>query len=325
MNRFKKFYLFSLFGVLLASFYPLNMGVKVVTDMMRDGTVIAENYPKYIIPYTPISLAVLFGVLLLPILMKYAKKLALPAASALSLIFFFASELLLENKVIIQANAATLPEGAAVPLENWQMFMCYVPPENFQTRTWRPVDVLIGDYSPAFKLHFYLISVVLIVALLNCFYGFAQMIITQNRSRKKALVIQAVSAAIFLGLCILACFTAFFRDGEITVSALSAVLMSLFFVVLGVTVGTFIGSFLLGKKRMLSVFLPSIAAALVTLVMYIGEMILLSGHLYRFGQGLLLNGLPGIVLAPIDILIILTSGCVTAFICHAFSKPVMNR
>lgn len=325
MNHFRKYYLFSLLGVLIASFYPLYMGVKVVDDMSRYGTVSAENYPKYIIPYTPISLAVIIAVLLLPILMKYAKKLALPISSAISLIVFFASELLLESKVIIQANETSLPVDGAIRLENWQMFMCYVPPESVQTRTWRPVDVLIGDYSPAFKLHFYLISVVLILALLNCFYGFAQMMLNQNRSRKKALVIQSVSAGVFLGLCILACFTAFFRDGEITVSALSAVLMSIYFIVLGVTSGTFAGSFLLQKKRALSVLLPSAAASVITLVMYIGELILLSGHLYRFGNGFLLEGLPGIVLAPIDLLVILASGCITGAICRAFNKPVMSE
>ena len=48
--------------------------------------------------------------------------------------------------------------------------------EYYQTRTWQAVDVLLGGYSPAFKLHFYLISIVIIVSLLNCFYGFARMI-----------------------------------------------------------------------------------------------------------------------------------------------------
>lgn len=313
MTRFKRFYLLFVIGVLIASFYPLYMGVKVVADMVRDGTVLAENYPKYIIPYTPISLAVIIAVLLLPVLMKYARKFALAAASAISLIIFFVSELLLESKVIITANIKTT-------LESWQMFMCYVPPEGYQTRTWRAVDVLIGDYSPAFKIHFYIISVVLIIALLNCFYGFAQMIITQNKSRLKALVVQSVSAALFLGLCILACFTAFFRDGEITVSALSAVLMSLFFVVLGVTAGVYAGSLLIGKKKALSVLLPSMVASIVTLIMYIGEMILLSGHLYRFGSGFLFDGLAGIVLAPVDILIIMASGGINAAICRTFSK-----
>jgi ABC-type multidrug transport system fused ATPase/permease subunit len=290
------------------------MGVKIVADMVGHGTVLAENYPKYIIPYTPISLAVIIAILLLPVLMKYAKKYALAVASAISLIVFFVSELLLESKVIITSTISTT-------LENWQMFMCYVPPESSQTRTWRAVDVLIGDYNPAFKIHFYIISLVLIFAILNCFYGFAQMIIRKNNSRLKALVIQSVSTALFLGLCILACFTAFFRDGEITVSTLSAVLMTLFFVVFGVTAGIYVGSFLLAKKKTLSVLLPSIMASFVTLVMYMGEMILLSGHLYRFGSGFLFDGLSGIVLAPIDILIIIAAGCINAAICHALRKP----
>lgn len=315
MTSFKRFCLFSVIGVLIASFYPLYMGVRVVADMVRDGAVLAENYPKYIIPYTPISLAVIIAVFILPALIKYAGKYALAAASAISLVIFFASELLLENMVIVTENVTT-------KLESWQMFMCYVSPENVQTRTWRPIDVLIGDYSPAFKLHFYIISVVLIVALLNCFYGFAHVIVTNNKSRLKALVVQSVLAVLFLGLCIFACFTAFFRDGEITVSALSAVLMSIFFVVFGVTSGVYVGSFFIDKKKTLSVLLPSIVASAVTLVMYIGEMILLSGHLYRFGSGFLFDGLAGLVLAPIDILVIVASGCISAALCHAFSKPV---
>ncbi len=315
MSHFKKFYLLSVIGVLLASFYPLYMGAKVVADMVRNGTVLAENYPKYIIPYTPISLAVITAVLLLPVLMKYAGKFALTAVSAMSIVIFFVSELLLESKVIVTSTVTTT-------LESWQMFMCYVPPEGYQTRTWQAVDVLIGDYSPAFKIHFYIISLVLIFALLNIFYGFAQIIISKNKSRLKALVIQSVSTAMFLGLCILACFTAFYRDGEITVSALSSVLMSAFFIMFGVTAGVYAGSLLIGKKKALSVLLPSIIALAVTLFMYIGEMILLSGNLYRFGSGFLFDGLAGIVLAPIDILIILASGCINAAICYTFSKPL---
>lgn len=317
MSSFKKFYLFSVIGVIFASFYPLYMGVKVVADMVRSGTVLAADYPKYIIPYTPISLAVIISVLFMPLIIKYAKKLALTAASAISLVVFFVTELLLESKVIVTTTVKTT-------LESWQMFMCYIPPESYETRTWRAVDVLIGDYSPAFKIHFYLISVVLIIALLNCFYGFAKMIIYKDKSRQKVLLIQSVSTAIFLGLCILACFTAFYRDGEITVSSVSAVLMSLFFVVIGITTGVYVASFLIKKKKTLSVLLPSIVASSVTLLMYIGEMILLSGHLYRFGTGFLFDGLGNIVLAPIDILIIIAAGCINAIICYSFNKPLKH-
>jgi hypothetical protein len=43
-------------------------------------------------------------------------------------------------------------------------------------------------------------------------------------------------------------------------------------------------------------------------------MILLHGHLYSFGTGFLFESIPGIIVAPINILIIITSGCVTALI-----------
>ena len=309
MTKFKKYWCFAVTGTLAASFYPLYMGFRVIYDMIANGTVMEENYPKYIIPYTPIALAVILAVLIMPIIIKRFKKHSIITVSVLSLSVFFIAELLLESKVIITSTVDTT-------LESWQMFMCYVPPEGFITRPWTPIDILIGDYSPTFKIHFYMISVVLIVSIINCVYGFGLMIRKKDHSRQKALIVQSICTALFLGLCILACFTAFFRDGELTVSPLSAFLMILFFVILGVTAGSYTGSFLFEKKKSVSVLLPSVAASLVTLAMYIGEMFLLSGHLYRLGTGFLFEGIPGIVLAPIDILVIISSGVINAAICY---------
>ena len=306
----RKYYLFSLLGVLLASCYPIYMGISVIVDMIRYGTVYAENYPKYIIPYTPIALALLVCVALIPVALKYFEKYALLFGTVISTVLFFVFEFILERAVTVTRTVT----GIFSTLEDWQMFMCYVPPNSFEERTWTEVDVLMGEYSPAFKLHFYIISIVLIISILNCFYGFAKMIHTGDKSRRKSLVIQSVASGAFLGMCIWACFTAFYRNGDIQVSALSAALMSVFFVLFGVTVGIYIESFTLNKKPLLSVWLPSVSAAVVTLVMYIGEMILLSGHLYRFGDGFFFAGIPGIVLAPVDIVVILGSGVMTAII-----------
>lgn len=309
-KTFRKYYLFSLLGVLLASCYPIYMGISVIVDMIRYGTVYAENYPKYIIPYTPIALALLVCVALIPVALKYFEKYALLFGTVISTVLFFVFEFILERAVTVTRTVT----GIFSTLEDWQMFMCYVPPNSFEERTWTEVDVLMGEYSPAFKLHFYIISIVLIISILNCFYGFAKMIHTGDKSRRKSLVIQSVASGAFLGMCIWACFTAFYRNGDIQVSALSAVLMSVFFVLFGVTVGIYIESFTLNKKPLLSVWLPSVSAAVVTLVIYIGEMILLSGHLYRFGDGFFFAGIPGIVLAPADIVVILGSGVMTAII-----------
>ena len=306
-KTFRWFYTLSLLGVLLASAWSLCMGVRVVRDMIVQGTVMGEDYPKYIIPYLPVALAVIIGVAFMPLLIGYFRKYALLVASGVGLGVFLASELMLENWVIVT-------DTVMAKLESWQMYMCYVSPDMFETRTWRAIDVLIGEYSPWFKLHFYIIAVVLILAFLNCFYGFGQMIVSGRRERLRHLILQSVAAVLFLGLCILACFTAFWRTGDITVSPLSASLMCLFFVVFGVTMGIFTASFLTKRPRPAVLALSASVASAVTLIMYIGELILLSGHLYRFGNGFLFDGLGALVLAPIDLIVILLSGGITAVV-----------
>lgn len=318
MNAYKKYCLLSFLGVSMASFYPLYMGVNVVADMIKNGTVIGENYPKYIIPYTPISLALITGVLLMPIFIRFAKRFALLAGSSVAVGVFFLSELLLESQV-------TVTTTGVANLESWQMFMCYVPREYYETHTKTAVDILLGEYNPAFKLHFYLISVLLILALLNCFYGFAEMLRFGDQKRRKILILQSVTSGVFLGLCILACFTAFFRNGELAVSTISAFLMSIFFLVFGITAGIYVGSFSLGKKKILSLWIPAFVSVSTAALMYIGEMILLSKHLYRFGEGFLFEGIEGLILAPIDVLIILLSGGICGFILSLLNKSIIKE
>ena len=96
-KRFLRFWLFSLAAVFAASIYPLMMGGRVVSDMLRDGTVLKENYPKYIIPYTPIAVAVILGVLLLPLFVKLMKRFAVLGGSVLSVGTFFGAVMLLHR------------------------------------------------------------------------------------------------------------------------------------------------------------------------------------------------------------------------------------
>lgn len=301
----RNYYVFSCLGIIALSIYPLLMGVRTVSEMLQNGAVPIENYPKYIIPYTPIALALISGVLSMPLFHRLFKRFDFAAASLFSVGVFFIFERLMETKILVQSQEIVF-------LESWQMSLCWVPPEMYQTRTWEAVDILLGGYSPAFKLHFYIISVAIILSVLNCIYGFAKIIRTGDTSRKKSLVIQAACSILFLGMCIWTCFTSFYRTGELTVSALSAVLMSTFFIVFGMTMGSFTASYTLGKGKVWSVFLPALVSSLTTLIMYLGEMILLNGHLYRLGTGFFFQELPVIVLAPADIFVIFLSGCISA-------------
>ncbi|MCR5694848.1 MAG: hypothetical protein K6G89_07775 [Clostridia bacterium] len=320
-KRFRICWFVSLAWILALSFYPLYMGIKVIRDMIADGTVLKENYPKYIIPYSPIAVAVLAGLLLLPLFIKLFGRFGVFAGSSVSTAVFFWLEMLFENKVVVSSTATIEYVTESSRLADWQMYTCIVQPpiyirdyEQLTTNMLReetPAEILIGEYNPAFKLHFYIISVVIILSFINCLYGFCRIAKTGNRKRLKPLIMQAVSAILFLGLCILACFTAFWRDGSVMISPLSAFLMALFFIVLGLTLGLFVGSFLTSKKRPVALLIPAAVASATTLVMYIGEMILLNKNLYRFGEGFFFDGLPGIVLAPVDIVVIIASGLVT--------------
>ncbi len=316
-RKYRAYYLSALAGALLLSSYPLYMGIKVIVNMYETGFIPYKEYPKYIIPYTPIALAVILGVALMPLVQKLTRKMDILIVSAVSLAVFLAAERFMETKILVKADMF-------VNLGSWQMSLCYVPPEEYRTRTWEAVDVLLGGYSPFFKLHFYLISAVIIVSLLNCFYGFAKMILSGDNRRKNSLIMQMISSVSFLGMCIWACFTAFYRTGELIVKPVSAVLMMVFFALLGITMGLFAGSITQGRKMFFSIILPAITAVLVTVAMYIGEMILLNGNLYVLGHGMFFARFSRTAFAPADILVIAVSGAVTALTCKMLNKHKQN-
>ena len=299
--------------MLLACAYPFYMGVKILIEIARSGYVRGDSYPKYVIPYTPLSIALIIAILLLPLLLKYLKKFAAPFAFLTSTGIFFLFEFLLENKVtVVSSGYELVPVGAAEKLEAWQMYLCIAQPQYYETRSYDLEMILSQTYSPLMKAHFYIISVLIILAVLGCIYGFARMIATGNTEKKVPLIMQTVSTILFISMCVFACFTAFFRTGSMLVSPLSALLMILFFVVFGLTLGLFVGSFLFGKKPVIAILIPALAALAGTTLMYIAETFLIGGQVYRFGTGWFFAGVPGLRLAPVDFLVILLSGGVTA-------------
>jgi uncharacterized membrane protein YGL010W len=147
---------------------------------------------------------------------------------------------------------------------------------------------------------------------------------TQNYKRKKPLTAQLVCVILFIGLCLLACFTAFFRTGSVNISPLSAVLMTVFFLTFGVTAGVYAGTWLYEKEKIFSIMVPSLTAMAVTLVMYIGEMAMMNWTLFRMGSGFLFDRIGRTPFSLFDILTVLTSGIITYFILE-FLHPGKNH
>jgi len=145
------------------------------------------------------------------------------------------------------------------------------------------------------------------------------MVRTQNFTRKKPLGAQLICVTIFIGPCILACFTAFFRTGDINLSPLSAALMTIFFLIFGITSGVYTGTWLYEKRKLFSAMIPSVTAAAVTFVMYIGEMVMMNWALFRRGSGTLFDSIGGIPFSAVDFVVIAMAGVITYWILRIIS------
>jgi len=294
-------YLLSLGAVLLLSAYPLYMGAKILAACLREGFVRAADYPKYVIPYTPIALALLVCAALLPLISKFFKRLALPTVSALGTGIFLLAETALERVMVFDT-------GEAFAVSEWQYFSCAVTPQVRQSiEYWSTVGrELSARYSPAFKAHFYLIAILIVLAALGVIHGF-----TQGREDRKPLILQTAAVSVFIALCVYACFTAFYRTGRLTLSPVSSVLMCLFFAAFGLTAGAYAGSLLYARGPFLAQLLPALIAMATTTAMYLGELVMMGGALFRFGYGFFFAPIGPCPLAPVDFAVIALSGALT--------------
>lgn len=237
------------------------------------------------------------------------KKYTLLASSALGTLLFFITEICFEQ---IEVRAMDL----MYQLQGWQLSLCMATPETLKSIG----EPIYAQNNPAFKIHFYIIAIVIVLSVIHVIYGFSKMLKENTYEKKRPLIAQAVSAGMFIGLCIYACFTAFYRKGTIDVSPISAGLMSVFFIVFGMTVGVYVGCILYGKKKWLSVVAPAIIASVTTTVMYIGELILMGGILFKYGDGFLFKPVGAIPLAIVDFIVIMLSGIITYVLLYFLNK-----
>ncbi|HYF82319.1 MAG TPA: hypothetical protein VEB00_04740 [Clostridia bacterium] len=308
--KYKNFYLLSLLAIILVSVYPIYMGVVTLGSYLQNGSIDVADYKKYIIPYTPICISLIISTALMPLIFKLFKRYTLAVVSFLGTVIFFVSEFGFEQIKVIEGYVE-------MPLESWQLSLCMATPEVLRSIG----EPIYAANNPAFKIHFYIIAIVIILAVLNMIYGFSKMLREQDFEKRRPLIAQAVSVVLFIGLCILACFSAFYRNGTINISTLSAILMSVFFIVFGITVGIYSGSIFYGKSKLLSKIIPAIAASLTTLIMYIGELVLMGGVLFKYGNGFFFEPIEAIPFSAADIVIIMVSGVITYIIMQLLNNP----
>lgn len=321
MNKGYRNFLFTSLGVLLLlSAYPVIMGFNMMRHFISNGIIAPQQYSQGVIPYAAICLSLLIVTALHPILTKLFKKIQLVITTFISLGLFVAVELIFEGIKI--DTKGILPVTGTQPfnkIDVWQAALCSVSPKAIEAERIRQqalqeaakgFDYVSGNIS--YKIHYFLVSFVIIALVTSIIYGFGKMVKNRDYSNKSTLILQLISGILLISLCVFANITGFFRDASPYLNPASALLTSIFFIVLGTSFGMYVGSYLINKTKIILIGVSSIASVLVCAAMYVGEFVLLDGTFYRFGENFLFAGIPNIVIAPIDIIIILLSGIISS-------------
>lgn len=325
MKRYKLSYWLTLAILLVMSAYPLINGVRMVYLGIMNGAVEPDQYAKYVIPYTALCIAVIFFAALRPVFDSIKRApfwIGLAAAYAV----FAGIEHFLERirvntagMTLVDPAELSIDSGITIPsaaVDAWQASLCAVSPYVRQRSaayaSQNQYFYVMDDNT--YKIHYYLISLIIIAMACNLIYGIGQAVRSVESGRRKQLIMQGMAAALLVSLCVFANTTAFFRQPGSIQTPLASVLTCLFFIFLGVSVGLYSGSFLTTKGKRPGLWFPVLLSVSAVVLMYAGEAVMMKGGLYRFGIGWFFRGIPGIILAPVDILVIIISGTVTWFV-----------
>lgn len=309
-HRDRNFYFGTLALIAALTAYPILMGVLTALRYFANGAIEAAQYPRYVIPYAPLGLAILLVALLLPLFWRLKRHAGL-IASVIGGAVFFTAEFCLEGMAVAE-------QSEVLPLDAWQYSLCIATPEVLQS-IGQPI---YAAGNPAFKLHFYLIAMLILLCMIGILFGLRELHAGCG-TRTRPLIALLASTVLFVALCAVACLTAFYRNGTRFLSPLSACLTGGFFVVFGVTAGLYV-TFLLWKKgRRCRIWASACTAFATAFAMYAGELILMDGALFQFGTGWFFAASLG-PFALCDLLIVVLAGVLSGVISSAISKSLKN-
>ena len=326
MKKTVIYYLESLVALAVLSAYPLVNGARMAYLSLQNGALEPDEYVQYIVPYAAICVAILLFSASYPLLLKL-ERLALPVGIAMAYGAFFAVERFFESikiHVAVVSLTSITPEINTVNAVDWQSLLCAVTPE-IQGQSNYFVSAAQDIYmspvsSEGYMAHYYLISIVLIAMACFLIHGVAKWLRNDDESLVKPLTLRGICTAALISICVFANTTSFFRQSAPIQTPIASMLTGMFFVVLGAAAGVYAASYLLGKGKPLGMATPVLLAMCVTVLMYAGEAAIMNGKLYRFGEGWFFVGLPVVMLAPVDVVIVLLSGVLTWLAVNAARK-----
>jgi len=236
-------------------------------SFQHDGTMWSWPLFQYnvtvVIPFAAVSAAVLIGFLLLPMLRKmYVAKRGI-ISSVIAVCIFFALSLYAE---MISARLDVI----------------FIVMTSRMRRSVEGIAAL-ADYMTipwTVRLHYYIFSIVLILALLNFLYGLADALYRGEKLSKKAIALQGGAVACY-ALAYFFVRAMQFKDYDTLLLTSSSVLnAAVCFILAGIAVGLYSGSF--SKFAGLGKFISSILSSATVVALYAAEYAMLQGNLYSY-------------------------------------------
>ncbi len=301
----KRTYAWCLAAVAALSAYPLFFGVRIAVLALVNGGIEPWQYARYVIPYTAVSASVLIAAAAAPLLLRLGRWAA-GAAALCGLALFFPLEYAMEQLTV---RGAAFQNAVLM-----QLASCIATPAARSAL----LLSLSGYLDGAFRIHYYLVSLLLIAMALGTVYGFLRP--RADARGRAAQTARLVCTAVFLGFCVFANFTGFFRTSTDLLSPLSAGLTALFFVVMAASTGVFAGSALPARLARAAPCCSAAAALAVCLVMYYGEYRMLGGRLYQLGVGAFFIPTSLMSLSPADLALLTVSAAAGALACLFVSR-----
>jgi len=236
-----------------------------------------------IIPFMPVLTAVIIGFLFLPALLKMSgKKRAIVSAGATGI--FLGLEIY-AARIAARLNVTGIILSSRMPRDLWTP------------------EVIAGVTSEVsipwqFRVHYYIFSIILILATLNFLYCLANALY-RNEKPDKAVILNGIATACYALAYVFVRPVQFHDHGDFVrimrfhgltstrLTGLSVFNTATCFVFGSITVGLFCGSFFRfeGLKR----FIPSLASIITVLALYTAQYFMLDGNFYSYHNNIVVT------------------------------------
>lgn len=239
-----------------------------------------------VIPFAAVTAAILLGFLLLPLLRNMLSLKRHVSVSVAAVLFFCGLEYWAE---LIAARADAL----RVVMLSRRMFM----PDEIAAITREAMLI-----PTAVKIHYYIFSIVLILAVLNWLYNLSEALYESGRKRKKLLITQGVATACYAPAYFLVRVMQYDDYAAMRLTWGSILNAVVCFTLAATAVGLFSVSYLRFEGKMKIV--PSLLSVITVLALYGAEYAMLDRKFYSYGENSIASLILHILIAAIPGLLV---------------------